>query len=78
MPVLPEGEKFVRLTGLPENRKKEAWQTITRNHPALARLLQEPELKAIMKTFDADLYVEAHVVPSLPAEALRGRNRALD
>ncbi len=78
VPVLPEGERLVRLTGLPEIRKKEAWQAITRNHPALARLLQEPELKAIMQAFDADLYVDAVVVPNLPAEPLKGRRRAPD
>lgn len=60
------------------DQEKEAWQAITRNHPALARLLQEPELKAIMQAFDADLYVDAVVVPNLPAEPLKGRRRAPD
>ncbi|MGP0171036.1 hypothetical protein ACSVIJ_04060 [Pseudomonas sp. NCHU5208] len=78
MPLLPAGEKLVRLTGLSEGRKKEAWQSITRNHPALARLLQEAELKSVMKAFDADLYVDASVVPSLPVEPLKGRRREAD
>lgn len=73
IPVLPKGERLVRLSGLPEQRRREAWQTISLQHPALASLLREPELKAIMEAFDAELFVEAYKVPMLPVEALKGR-----
>jgi hypothetical protein len=76
VPVVPEGERFVMLSGLAETYKRAAWTEISKNHPALATLLREPDLKMIMEMFDADLFVEAFVAPMLPPERLKGRNRA--
>lgn len=73
MPVVPKGEKYVMLSGLAEKYKREAWAHISQNHPALAVLLREAELKKIMQAFDADLFVEASIVPTLPHEPLKGR-----
>lgn len=73
IPIDTSGERYVRLTGLPEARKREAWKTISANHPGLAELLRTPELKAIVEFFDAEIFVDAEVVPELPAEPLRGR-----
>ncbi|HHH9441207.1 TPA: hypothetical protein ACP32N_003144 [Pseudomonas aeruginosa] len=73
VPTLESGERFIRLTGLPESRRKEAWKTITRERPALAELLRSPGLQAVVAFFDAEIFVDTDVVPSLPAERLRGR-----
>lgn len=75
MPVVPAGEKYVMLSGLPEKYKREAWAVISTTNPALATLLRDPVLKTVMNFFDADLLVDASVVPSLPAEPLKGRKR---
>ncbi|MDX2309767.1 hypothetical protein [Pseudomonas sp. On1] len=77
VPTVQAGERYVRLTGLPDNRKKDAWKTITNNHPGLADLLRSPELKEVVAFFDADIYVDAEVVPALPAEPLKGRKQAV-
>ncbi|MOA62167.1 hypothetical protein D3C78_1875070 [compost metagenome] len=53
--------------------KQVAWTEIQQNDPALAQLLKEPELKAAMEMFDAELFVAAEAAPSLPAEWLQGR-----
>lgn len=63
------------LSGLPEKYKREAWAEISVKHPALAELLKDPTVKTIMGTFDADLFVEASIVPMLPSEPLKGRFR---
>lgn len=73
MPIVPKGERYVMLSGLAEKYKREAWAHISQNHPALAVLLRDPELKRIMQAFDADLFVEASIVPTLPQEPLKGR-----
>lgn len=75
MPVVPAGERFVKLSGLAEKHKREAWSFISCNRPALAALLKDPMLKELVSRFDADLYVEAGAVPTLPPEPLRGRKR---
>ena len=77
VPTVQAGEKYVRLTGLPDNRRKDAWKTITSNHPGLADLLRSPELKEVVAFFDADIYGDAEVVPALPAEPLKGRKQAV-
>lgn len=77
MPVVPQGERLVMLSGLAEKYKREAWAVISSTNPALARLLKEPALKAAMDHFDADLFVDASVVPTMPTEALKGRKRPL-
>ncbi|WP_370601791.1 hypothetical protein [Pseudomonas nitroreducens] len=76
VPALSGDEKFVRLTGLPESRKKEAWKMIIAERPALAELLRSPDLQAMVAFFDAEIFVESEVVPSLPSEPLKGRARA--
>lgn len=76
MPVIPKGERFVMLSGLSERHKREAWSAISRTNPALAQLLKDPALKELMQHFDADLFVDAAAVPTLPAEPLKGRKRA--
>ncbi len=75
MPALPDGEKFARLSGLPERLKRDAWHAITSEHPGLALLLREPQIKAMIDMFDAELFVEASMVPMLPVEQLKGRKR---
>lgn len=69
-----EEAMLVRLSGLPEGRKKTAWQEIITNSPGLARLLKSQSLRDIQAAFDADLFVEASIVPSLPPERLKGRS----
>lgn len=75
VPVVPEGERYAMLSGLAESYKRSAWAEITSNHPNLAVLLREPDLKKIMEMFDADLLVEAWIVPMLPPERLKGRKK---
>ncbi|CEK42689.1 hypothetical protein PQBR44_0166 (plasmid) [Pseudomonas putida UWC1] len=76
MPVVPKGERYVKLSGLAEKYKREAWGQISSTNPALAQLLKEPELREAIKFFDADLFVEASSAPCLPVESLKGRKRA--
>lgn len=78
MPALPQGEKFARLTGLPDKLKRDAWHAITTEHPSLALLLRDPKLKDMIDLFDAELFVEANIVPMLPVEQLKTRKRAAD
>lgn len=73
--VLEETTKWARISGLPAELKKKAWQEINLAKPALAALLREQELQDIMRMFDAELYVESSLVPSLPSEALKRRLR---
>lgn len=75
VPVVPEGERYVMLSGLAESYKRKAWVEISNKHPSLALLLREPGLKVIMEMFDADLFVEASIVPMLPPERLKGRKK---
>lgn len=76
MPVVPKGERLVKLSGLAEKYKREAWEQISSTNPALAKLLKQPELKEAMRFFDADLFVDAKSAPCLPVEPLKGRKRA--
>jgi hypothetical protein len=69
-----EEAKLVRLSGLPESRKKTAWLEINQNAPGLATLLKSQSLREIQTAFDAELFVDASIVPSLPPERLKGRN----
>lgn len=69
-----EEAKLVRLSGLPESRKKTAWLEINQNAPALALLLKCQGLRDIQAAFDAELFVDATIVPSLPPERLKGRS----
>lgn len=63
-----ESPPVARLSRLPDRLRAEAWQQINQNSPALASLLKDPLLKAAIELFDADLYIEADIVPCLPAE----------
>lgn len=74
VPVVPRGERFVRLSGLAERYRREAWEAISSNDPALAALLKEPLLKEIMMRFDAELFVDPVAVPCLPPEPLKVRS----
>lgn len=60
----------VRLTGLSSERKQRAWAEIKASSPALSELLRDPTIQEIIRTFSADLYVDAEHVPSLPPETL--------
>lgn len=71
---LRELGRFAKLTGLPDRLRRAAWSDINQNAPALAELLKDPLLKEAMQMFDADLYVEAGIVPSLPPEWLPGKS----
>ncbi|MHC5195176.1 hypothetical protein ACYSUW_15575 [Pseudomonas frederiksbergensis] len=75
VPVVPEGEQYVMLSGLAESYKRAAWAEISQKHSELAKLLKEPAIKTIMEMFDADLFVEASKAPMLPPERLKGRKR---
>lgn len=66
--------KFVRLTGLPDRLRRVAWAEINANSPELAELLKDPSIKAVIEMFDANLFVEPSVAPSLPPERLRSRS----
>ena len=68
---------LVRLTGLPMALKQKAWLQINQENPKLAELLKDPNIRAIVELFDADIYVEAVNAPRLPPEQLRGRKRSL-
>ncbi|WGK63409.1 hypothetical protein QAO71_17865 (plasmid) [Halopseudomonas sp. SMJS2] len=63
-----DSPRFARLTRLPDRLRTESWKQINRNAPALAILLKDPFLKAAIELFDADLYIEAAIVPCLPGE----------
>lgn len=75
VPVLvhTQHEKLVRLTGLPQGLKQKAWENIKVNCPALAGLLKEESLRELVEHFSAEIYIEAHIAPCLPAELLKGR-----
>lgn len=75
MPVSEPDGLLVRLTGLSEIRKKEAWKEIQASNPALAALLKESALQQVVKAFDADIFIDAAFAPSLPPDRLRGRAR---
>lgn len=64
--VVEGGEKHVKLSGLPPKYKKLAWMQINERSPALAELLREPLLKAIVSAFEAEIFVDAQYVPGLP------------
>jgi hypothetical protein len=66
-------EKLVRLNGLPQGLKQQAWAEIRANCPPLANLLKEPTLQDVVQYFSADIFVEAHYAPCLPPERPRGR-----
>lgn len=68
-----EEPKLVRLSGLPDSRKKVAWHEITQNSPELALLLKTKGLRELLDAFDAEIFVDAALVPSLPPERLKGR-----
>lgn len=68
-----EEPKLVRLSGLPESRKKDAWHEINQNSPELALLLKTQGLRDLLAAFDAEIFVDASLVPSLPPERLKGR-----
>jgi len=70
---MQEEPKLVRLSGLPESRKKEAWHEINQNSPELALLLKTQGLRELLVAFDAEIFVDASLVPSLPPERLKGR-----
>ena len=70
----PDGP-MVRLSGLPDARKKIAWGEILSTNPALARLLREPALQLVVKGFDAEIFIDAPHAPSLPPESLKARRR---
>lgn len=63
-----DSPRFAKLTRLPDSLRAESWKQIKQNAPALAILLKDPLLKAAIEMFDADLYIEAGIVPCLPAE----------
>lgn len=61
---------YVRLTGMPQSVRREAWRLIRSNNPALAVLLQEELLQDALRLFDADLFVDARWVPGLATSKL--------
>lgn len=73
--IVDASEKLVCLSNLSQARKKKAWHDISESHPSLAKLLLEPGLKEVMDYFDAELFVDASILPDQPVEPLRGRAR---
>ena len=71
--VLEETQSWARISGLPTGLKQQAWADINKNSPPLATLLKDPLLHEIVRMFDAEIFVEAEIVPGLPVERLRGR-----
>jgi hypothetical protein len=71
--VLDETHRWARLSGLPAVLKQQAWVDINTNSPALATLLKDPLLQEIVRMFDAEIFVQAELVPGLPVEQLPGR-----
>lgn len=65
--------RVAKLSGLPNRLKQVAWREIQQNSPELAELLKTPELKEVMAMFDAELFIDAELSPSLPPEWLPGR-----
>jgi hypothetical protein len=71
--VLEDTQRWARITGLPMSRKLQAWDEIKLNSPALVYLLKDPLLHEAVLIFDADIFVEHEIVPSLPTEHLKTR-----
>lgn len=76
VPVNTAGDygKLVKITGLSIKHKQVAWAQIKQLNPAMADLLRDPGLQDIVKMFNADIFIEADLAPSLPVERPRGRN----
>lgn len=74
--VVEDDNKWARISGLSKAMKLKAWQEINANSPALADLLREPELQAVVQFFEAEIFVDSAYVPSLPTERLKGRDRS--
>lgn len=71
--LLDETQRWARISGLPALLKQQAWADINKNSPPLATLLKDPLLQEIVRVFDAEIFVQAELVPRLPVEQLRGR-----
>lgn len=73
MPDQEDDGKLACISGLPIARKQKAWAEINQNSPGLAQLLRDPLLHQIVEMFEAEIFVEAELVPSLPTTRLKGR-----
>ncbi len=51
--------RYVRITNRTATEKRSLWERIQSAKPALARMLRESKkIAAVVKAFDADIYVE--------------------
>jgi len=71
--VLDETQSWARISGLPAELKQQAWADINKNSPPLATLLKDPLLQEIVRVFEAEIFIQAELVPRLQSEQLRGR-----
>lgn len=53
-----EPHRLVNLTQLAAAEKQRLWREIRTQRPALAALLQEPNLQALRQAFEADLCID--------------------
>ncbi len=74
--TLPLNGRYVCLSTLPKGLKQQAWGVLVSQQPGLAELLQSAELKAVVQYFDAEIYVEAEMLPGLPSDFLKSKSRA--
>jgi hypothetical protein len=66
----PHPQPKLNLATLSPDDKRQVWEHLKRRHPELAALLKQPELQALIRTFDATIQLPADVV----REALYGRD----
>jgi len=52
------GTPRTNLSRLPPAEKRAAWARIKEENPALAELLQSEEVQALIRTFDAEVWVD--------------------
>lgn len=49
--------RYCNLSKMPPTQKRGLWQKIKNNNPALAELLQSPEIQELKGAFNADILV---------------------
>lgn len=67
-PPIPQPR--LNLSTLTPADKRQVWEHLKRTQPELAAVLKQPELQALITTFDATIQLPAEVV----REALHGRD----
>ncbi len=57
-PLSRQARRQVNLSRLPPAEKRAAWERIKKDRPALASLLQSEEVQALIRTFNAEVWVD--------------------